>query len=86
MVLESVIARQFLSLFEEHSLLPAQQMGACPGRSVETALDFLVQQIHASWQSNDGVATLLLLDMTRTFDRVVPAQLLHNMREREIPE
>ncbi len=61
-------------------------MAACPGRSIDTALDFLVQQIHATWQDKDGVATLLLLDMTGAFDRVISAQLLHNMRERKIPE
>jgi hypothetical protein len=85
-VLESVIARQILSLSEEHSLLPAQHKGARPSRSIDTALDFMVQQIHATWQNKDGVATLLLLDMTRAFGRVVLAWLLHNMREKKVPE
>jgi hypothetical protein len=58
-------------------------MGACPGRSIDTARDFLVQQIHTTWQNKDGVATLLSLDMMGVFDRVVPAWLLHNMRERK---
>ncbi len=61
-------------------------MGACPGRSIDTALDFLVQQIHATWQNKDGVATLLSLDMTGAFDRVVPARLQHNMRGKKYPE
>jgi hypothetical protein len=85
-VLESVIARQISFLSEEHSPLPAQHMGARPGRSIDTALDFLVQQIHALWQNTDGMAMQLSLDMTGAFDRVVPARLLHNMRERIIPE
>jgi hypothetical protein len=85
-MLESIIARQISSLSQEHSLLPAQHLGACPGRSIDTNLDFLVQKIHATWQNKDGVATLLSLDMTGAFDRVVPARLLHNMRERIIPE
>ncbi len=71
---------------EEHSLLPAQHMGARPGRSIDIILDFLVQQIHATWRNKDGVAMLLSLNMTGAFDRVVPAQLLHNMRERKIPD
>jgi hypothetical protein len=82
-VLESVIARQISTLSEEHSPLPAQHRGARPGRSIDTALDFLVQQIYATWQNKDEVATLLSLDMTGAFDRVVPAWLLHNMRERK---
>jgi hypothetical protein len=84
--LESVIARRISTPSEEHSLLPAQHMGARPGRSIDTTLDLLVQQIYATWQNKDGVATLLSLDMTGAFDRVVPARLLHNMRERKILE
>jgi hypothetical protein len=57
-------------------------MEARPGRSIDTTLDFLVQQIYAIWQNKDGVATLLSLNMTEAFDRVIPAQLLHNMREK----
>jgi hypothetical protein len=85
-VLGSVIAHQILSLSEEHTLIPAQRMGARPGRSIDTALNILLQQVHATWQNKDWVATLLSLDMTGAFDRVIPAQLLHNMRERNIPE
>jgi hypothetical protein len=61
-------------------------MGTRPGRSIDTALDLLIQQIHATWQNKVGVTTLLLLDITRAFDRVVPTRLLHHMRERKIPE
>ncbi len=56
-------------------------MGTCSGRSIDTALDFLVQQISATWQKEDSLATLLLLDMTGAFDRIIPARLLHNMKE-----
>jgi hypothetical protein len=73
-------------LSEEHSLLPAQHIGASPARSIDTALDYLVQQICATRQNKDGVATLLSLNMMGAFDRVVPAWLLHIMRERQIPE
>jgi hypothetical protein len=61
-------------------------MGACSGRSLDTALNFLVQQIYATWQNKDGVATLLSLDMTGAFNRVLPTRLLHNMRKRRIPD
>jgi hypothetical protein len=42
-VLESAIAWRISILSEEHSLLPAQHMGASPSWSIETALDFVVQ-------------------------------------------
>ncbi len=84
--LKSVIARHVSSLSEEHGLLRAQHMGARPGRSIDITLNLLVQQIRATWQNKEGVATLLLLDIKGAFDRVEPARLLHNMRERKIPK
>jgi hypothetical protein len=65
---------------------PAQHIGACPGKSIDTTLDFLVQQIHATWQNKDRVAMLVSLDMTSAFYRVILAWLLHNLRERKIIE
>ncbi len=56
-------------------------MGAHPGRCIDTALDYLAQQIPATWQDKDSIATLQSLDMMGAFYRVVPARLLHNMRE-----
>ncbi len=85
-MLESVIALWILFLSEKHNLLPTQHIGACPSRSIDTALDLFVQQIHAIWQNKDSIATLLSLDMTGALDRVEPARLLHNMRERKIPK
>ncbi len=61
-------------------------MGAHPGKSIDTVLDYLVHHIHAKWQNKDDVATVLSLDMMGAFDRVVPAWRRDNMRERIIPE
>jgi hypothetical protein len=41
-VLESIIGRWILSFSEECSLFPAQQMGSCPSRSIDTTNNFLV--------------------------------------------
>jgi hypothetical protein len=82
-VLKSVITQQIVSLSEKHNLLPAQHMGACLSRSIHTTLDSLVQQIHTTWQNKDGVATLLSLDITGAFNRVVPVRLLHTSCGRE---
>jgi hypothetical protein len=76
------VASKITALLEEHGLVPPQQMGARPGRSTHTALDILVKQIHAAWQVDDGVASLLSLDITGAFDRVVSVQLLHYIRKR----
>ncbi len=60
-------------------------MAARPGRSTDTAQEMLVQQIHAAWQKNCGVVSLLSLDMSGAYGRVVPSRLLHNMRKRCLP-
>jgi hypothetical protein len=54
--------------------------------STDTALDMLVKQIHAAWQVDNGVASLLSLDMTGAFDRVAPVGLFHNIGQRCIPQ
>jgi hypothetical protein len=66
-----------------YSLFPALYMRACSSRSIDTAFDFLVQQIYATLQSKYRMVLLLLLDMTEAIDRVVLAQLLHSLRERK---
>jgi hypothetical protein len=47
-VLKSVITQWMFSLSEEHSLLPAQNIGAHHGESIDTAIDYLVQLIYAT--------------------------------------
>jgi hypothetical protein len=81
-VIETVVAGKITALLGEHGLLPPQHMGARPRRSTDTAPDMLVKQIHAAWQADDGVASLLFLDRTGTFNRVMPVRLLHNLRKR----
>ncbi len=44
----------------------------------------LVKRIHAAWQADNGVASLLFLDMTGAFDRVVPVRLLQNLMTRGV--
>ncbi len=51
-------------------------MGARQGRSVETALDLLTEQIHTVWNSGKFVSTLLSLDVLGAFDTVNTTQLL----------
>jgi hypothetical protein len=53
---------------------------------IATALNFLVYQIHATYQKTDIVTTLLSLGMTWAFDRAVPAWLLNNKKKRKFPE
>lgn len=62
-------------------------MGGRPGRSTETALELLTEQIHTVWGvGNDKVASLLSIDVAGAFDTVSHQRLLHNLRKRRIPE
>jgi hypothetical protein len=73
-------------LSEERRLPPAQHIGTHPCRSIDIALDSFNRQIHATWQYEDKVEMLLSLDIMAAFNRVVPEQLLHSMRERKTHE
>ena len=48
-VIEAATAAQIQRMAEKHNMLPAHQMGARQGRSTETALDLLVNQVHEIW-------------------------------------
>ncbi len=85
-VLEAVVASRITALSDDHGLLPPQHMEACSGRSTETALDMLVEQIHAAWQADNRVASSLSLDMTGAFNRVIHVRLHHNLRKSCIPQ
>jgi hypothetical protein len=85
-VIESNIAWQILSLSDKYSLLLAQPRKAHHSRSIDTVLNFLVEQIHETMYNRDVVAMLLLLNMTGALDKVVPAWLLHNKSERKVLE
>jgi hypothetical protein len=86
-VLEAVVARRISCLAERHCLLPDSQYGARPGRSTETALLNLTEQVRAAWE-RDGksVVSLLSMDVAKAFDRVSHPRLLHDLRVNSIPE
>jgi len=49
-------------------------------------LDLLVNQIHEIWRDEDHVISLLFLDITGAYDRVVYSRLVHVLQVKEIPE
>ncbi len=85
-VLEIIVASKITVLSEEHCLLPPQHMGAQSERSIDTALDMPFKQIHAPCQANNGIASLLHLDMTRAIDQVVPVQLIYYLKKSYVPQ
>jgi exonuclease III len=85
--LEAIIAARITRLTESFLLLPDTQYGARPGRSTESALLNITEQVYAIWKRNrNSVATILSLDVSKAFDRVSHQRLIHNLRKRKIPE
>ena len=86
-LLEAVIARRLSQLAETQELLPRKQMGARPGRSSESVLQLLTEQIHEIWNlpGPQQVETVLSLDILGAFDHVSHERLAHNLRKRKVP-
>ena len=86
-ILELVIAKRLTRLAEINNLLPPTQMGARAGRSAETALQLITEQVHAIWglPGPQKVATLLSMDISGAFDHVSHERLIHNLRKKRIP-
>ena len=86
-VMESIMGKKISYLAETHQLLPEAQMGARRGKSTETALKLLTEQIHTVWgQGQNKVVTLLSMDVASAFDTVSHQRLIHNLRRRKIPQ
>jgi hypothetical protein len=83
-IIESVTARRLSNAAEEYSLLPRTQMGNRPQRSTEVALEFLLEQIYTTWNT-ENIATVLSLDISGAFDTVNHLHLLDNLRKKRIP-
>jgi len=79
-IVEAVMATRLRTMAEKHDMLPPQQMGARQGKSTETALTLLLSQICTVWEEEDSVATLLSLDMSGAFPRVLQERLAHAMK------
>jgi hypothetical protein len=62
-------------------------MDARPARSTETAMELLVEQVHAVWGCDrEHVASILSLDVAGAFDNVTHRRLIHNLKIRRIPQ
>ena len=85
-VLETLLASRLAKATEEHHLLPATQMGARKGRSTETAILLLTEQIHTTWQTDSRrVASILSLDQAGAYDTTPHPRVIHSLQARRIP-
>jgi ribonuclease HI len=81
-VMEAILALRISATAEIHKLLPITHCGGRKASSCEHAIHLLMEKIHAAWRSGeDGVASLLLLDVSGAFDNVSHLRLLHTVRK-----
>ncbi len=84
--LESIMAKRLSDIAETHRMLPNAQMGARRKRSVISALDLLIDQVHTVWGCGTKyVASMLSLDAAGAFDRVSHVRLLHTLKMKRTP-
>lgn len=84
-LLETLVARRLSSAAEKHSLVSRTQMGNRRGRSTETGLQLLTNQIQTAWLNPRFSASVLSLDISGAFDTVNHRRLLDNLRLKTIP-
>lgn len=82
--LETIIATRLSYLVEEHHLLLDAHFGGRRGRSADMVMHALVERIIHAWNRGE-VASALFLDVSRAFDNVSHARLLHNLKKRRVP-
>ncbi|KAI1001176.1 hypothetical protein K3495_g7023 [Podosphaera aphanis] len=85
-LLEKLVANRISKAAKDYNLLPDEQMGARPKRSMISAAELLTEQIHTIWgKDKKRVASLLSTDISGAFDNVSHERLIHNLREKGIP-
>ena len=83
--LKSIISKRIRYVVETHATLSNTQMRVKKQRFVDTALQLITKKIHTIWSnSKKKVTSLLSLNVSKTFDNVSHARLLHNMRKRRV--
>ena len=83
--MEAIAAARLSELAEKENLLPEIQMGFRKGRSTKSALFLLTSQVEKIWKEG-MVASLLSLDISGAYDRVLPEVLRKILIKRKIPK
>ncbi len=81
--LESVLATRISYWVETYAFLPDTHIVGRRSRSTEDALHEIVENIYSGW-NKDGVASLLMLDISGAYNHVYLHQLPHNLRKRHL--
>ena len=74
----------FCIMIEKYDMLLLQQMRACQNKFAEIMLTLLLNQIHTVWEKKNSIATLLLLNMSEAFLRILQEWVTHIMKRKRI--
>ncbi len=85
-VIETVTASQLCQMTEQHAMLSKLQMRVKESCFSETALNLLVNQMHAVWKEKNFVIFLLLLNIIDIFDQIISSCLVHVLCMKRISE
>ncbi len=81
--LKSVLATRISYWVETYALLLDTHIGGRRGWSTEDALHEIIKKIYSEW-NEDRVASLLMLDISSTYDHVCQYRLQHNLHKRNL--
>ena len=83
-LMEALAATKLSELAEKENLLPEIQIDFRKGRSTKSALFLLTSQVEKVWKE-EIVASLLSLDISEAYDRVLPEILKKILERKKIP-
>ena len=84
-ILSMCITEDIIQMAKLHGLLPKHHFGCCPGRATTHSLHYVTKFMKDGWQKGE-VISMLFLDIKSTFPSVIMSWLVHDMRQRGIPE
>ncbi|KAJ5809036.1 reverse transcriptase [Penicillium pulvis] len=83
--LESIITRRISYAMEEHGLLPKGHLSGRRGISTEHAIQIMLDRIRSAW-GRGSMVSLLMLDISRAYNNVSHARLIHNIKKRRLSQ
>ena len=84
-ILSACVTEDIIQMAKLHGLLPENHFGCHPGRAMTDSLHYVTKFMKDAWWKGE-VVSALFLDIQSAFPSVVLSQLVHDMRQRGIPE
>jgi hypothetical protein len=82
--LESVVARRISYMLDSNNILPPTHLGGRKGISTEHAVLHLIDRIRRTWGKGRPVVTMVLLDVSGSYDNVAHKRLLHDIKKQRL--